>query len=119
MINFDENTWTCFVPGAKLGLRRIFTLNSEKDELPVAQRLTKIMDYGLKALGLQFPYLLNRKLPLKTIEHPMFEYDNYFRSATIQSNTKRQFHSRCSLDTYSCLECVLRGSLSRVLALCV
>lgn len=105
IINFDENSWTCLGPGAKEGLRRIFSVKSEREELPLAQHLTKIMDYCFKALNLQFPYFLNRKLTLKNIEHALCEYDKYFRAAIKQPTRERIFHSRSSLDSKSCLEC--------------
>jgi hypothetical protein len=119
MINFDENTWTCLGPGAKSGLRRIFTVKSEKEELPLAQHLTKIMDYGFNALGLDFPYFLNRKLTLKNIEHALCEYDKYFRAATKQPTRERLFNSRSSLDTNSCLECSKRFSVQSSSCMCV
>ena len=119
MINYDENTWTCLGPGAKLGPMRIFTLKSERDELPLAQRVTKIVDYGFKALGLQFPYFLIRKQTPKNIEHPLCEYDKYFRAATKQSTKERLFHSRSSLDTNSCLECSKRFSVKSISSMCV
>jgi len=119
MVNFDENTWTCLGPGAKSGLRRIFTVKSEKEELPLAQHLTKIMDYGFKALGLQFTYFLNRKLTLKNIEHALCEYDKYFRAATKQPTRERLFNSRSSLDTNSCLECSKRISDKNTSCMCV
>ena len=73
LINFDENSWTCLRPAAKEGLRRIFAVKSVK-------HLTKIMDYSFKALGISFPYFMNRKLTLKNMEHALCEYDKYFRA---------------------------------------
>jgi len=105
LINFDENTWTCLGPGAKAGLRRIFTVKSDREELELAQKLTKIMDYGFKALNLEFPYFLGRKLTLKNIEHALCEYDKYFRAATKQPTRERVFQSRSCLDSCSCVEC--------------
>jgi len=105
LINFDENTWTCLGPGAKEGLRRIFAVKSVKDELPLAKHLTKIMDYSFKALGISFPYFMNRKLTLKNVEHALCEYDKYFRAATNQPTRERKFLSRTSLDSTTCTVC--------------
>ena len=113
LINFDENSWTCLGPGAKAGLRRIFVVKSEKEELPLVLQLTKIMDYSFKALGLQFPHFLNKKLTLKIVEHALCEYDKYFRAATNQPTRERIFHSRSSLDCTTCMVCKKTGATTR------
>jgi len=104
---FDENSWTCLGPGAKAGLRRIFDAKSGKDELPLTLRLTQIMDNGFRALGLEFPYFLQRKLTLKNVEHALCEYDKYFRAASKQPTRERIFYSRSSLDSTICMVCTM------------
>jgi len=120
LISFDENTWTCLGPGAKAGLKRIFSVNPDRDGLELAQKLTKIMDYGFKALNLDFPYFLNRKLTLKNIEHALCEYDKYFRAALNMPTRERFFHSRSStLDITNCMDCDKRLSGSSSSTKCV
>ena len=50
---------------------------------------------SFKAIGLQFPHFLNKKLTLKNVEHALCEYDKYYRAATSQPT--RDSHGR-SLD---------------------
>ena len=50
---------------------------------------------SFKAVGLQFPHFLNKKLTLKNVEHALCEYDKYYRAATSQPT--RDSHGR-SLD---------------------
>ena len=39
---------------------------------------------SFKAIGLQFPHFLNKKLTLKNVEHALCEYDKYYRTDTSQ-----------------------------------
>ena len=79
-----DNQWTCLGPGAKSGLRRIFSLDSNRHELGLTRLLRNICasrgpGSGFAALGKQFPTLLGKELSLKNVEHALCEFDKYFR----------------------------------------
>ena len=119
IVSFDENEWTCLGPGAKAGLRKIFEVKSESEELTLTKHLTKIMSYCFKSLELNFPYFLNRKLTLKNIEHALCEYDKYYRFALNHGTRDRCFQSREVLDMKQCLACNdIISKLDRKCVLC-
>ena len=47
---------------------------------------------SFKAVGLQFPHFLNKKLTLKNVEHALCEYDKYYRAATSQPTRDSHKH---------------------------
>ena len=81
LIKFPEN-WTELGPGAKNGLKQIFNVKSEHDCLRLSKNLTSMMQSVFNCLGIEFKFLLGRKMSLKTIEHALCEFDKYARAAT-------------------------------------
>ena len=90
-------------PGAKA---------KDRLRLPLTLRLTQIMDNDFRALGLEFPYFLKRKLTLKKEEHGLCEYDKYFRAVSKQP-TRIFYSTTCMVCTMTCVttstRCVLCG----------
>ena len=80
MARFKENSFVCLGPGAKAGLARVFTVNSNSENLELTKQLTRCMDKVFQELNIDFQYFLGRKLTLKTIEHALCEFDKYWRT---------------------------------------
>ena len=75
-----DNQWACLGPGAKNGLRRVFSLETTKGELFHTRLLRDLCSpkgpkSGYQQLGLEFPAFLHKPLSLKNVEHALCEYD--------------------------------------------
>jgi len=118
-----DNQWTCLGPGAKNGLRRLFTqekLPTTKGELKFTRLVRDLCapsgsKSGYEALNIKFPTFLGKALSLKNVEHALCEYDKYYRSAQEVQIKERQYTENTSnvyLDNESkCKKCDKVGSL--------
>ena len=125
-----DNQWVCLGPGAKDGLRRIFSLETPKEELKYTRILRDLCSKqsGFEVLDAEFPTFLHKPLSLKNVEHALCEYDKYFRLCSGGDSKAREYSqqkSRSHLDTKSqcglcsknakkddyCVKCLLCGSL--------
>ena len=118
-----DNQWTCLGPGAKNGLRRLFTqekLPTTKGELKFTRLVRDLCapsgsKSGYEALNIKFPTFLDKPLSLKNVEHALCEYDKYYRSAQEVQIKERQYTENTSnvyLDNESkCKKCDKVGSL--------
>ena len=76
-----DNQWVCLGPGAKDGLRRIFSLETPKDELKYTRILRDLCSQsgGFEVLDAEFPTFLHKPLSLKNIgkKHALKKYDQF------------------------------------------
>ena len=128
----SDNQWTSLGPGAKNGLRRLFTesnLPSSKGELKHTRLIRDVCassgpKSGYEALGLSFPAFLNKELSLKNIEHALCEYDKYYRSALGLPTREREYSDSKSNqyldDDTKCSKCDKVGNVDKrvMCALC-
>merc|ERR1719188_147921 len=127
-----DNQWTSLGPGAKNGLRRLFT----EDKLPTSRRELRqtrlVRDLcaasgsksGFEALGINFRAFLGKPLSLKNVEHALCEYDKYYRSALsiqIKEREYSEMKSNKNIDIVTeCSICDAVGDVQRrvMCALC-
>ena len=106
IIQLEENSWVVLGPGARAGLRRVFTsLVTREEELHYTKLLVRILPYCFKTLGLTFVTFLERRLSLKHVEHALCEWEKYWRQAAGESHTGRLYHRRNITNTKLCALC--------------
>ena len=106
IIQMEENSWVVLGPGARAGLRRVFTsVVTREEELHYTKLLVRILPYCFKTLDLTFVTFLERRLSLKHVEHALCEWEKYWRQAAGESQAGRLYYRRNITNTRLCALC--------------
>merc|ERR1712029_628567 len=107
-----DNQWVYLGPGAKKGLKRVFRLETTKEELSFTPLLRNLASpygsqSGFERLGLKFPTFLDKPLSLKNVEHALCEYFKYFRFAIGGAGQGRRYSKRIADNGLPAVKCLL------------